>query len=128
MHDLIRDITLCILFAWGIGLLAHFFKQPLILAYLVAGFFIGPTVQYMHVGVTTESGSSKADVSYTSYGAGVDLGGKLVMDNGFTLGGGLGLAYLNSSVDSTNSDGGSLLKFEGVLPRFLLDVGYAFDM
>jgi Kef-type K+ transport system membrane component KefB len=42
MHDLIRDITLCILFAWGIGLLAHFFKQPLILAYLVAGFFIGP--------------------------------------------------------------------------------------
>ena len=42
MHDLIRDITLCILFAWGIGLIAHFFKQPLILAYLVAGFFIGP--------------------------------------------------------------------------------------
>jgi Kef-type K+ transport system membrane component KefB len=42
MHDLIRDITLCILFAWGIGLAAHFFKQPLILAYLVAGFIIGP--------------------------------------------------------------------------------------
>jgi Kef-type K+ transport system membrane component KefB len=42
MHDLIRDITLCILFAWGIGLAAHFFKQPLILAYLVAGFLIGP--------------------------------------------------------------------------------------
>lgn len=42
MHDLIRDITLCILFAWGVGLAAHFFRQPLILAYLVAGFFIGP--------------------------------------------------------------------------------------
>lgn len=42
MHDLIRDITLCILFAWGMGLLAHFFKQPLILAYLVGGFVIGP--------------------------------------------------------------------------------------
>jgi Kef-type K+ transport system membrane component KefB len=42
MHDLIRDITLCILFAWGIGLLAHFTRQPLILAYLVAGFIIGP--------------------------------------------------------------------------------------
>lgn len=42
MHDLIRDITLCILFAWGIGLAAHFFRQPLILAYLVAGFIIGP--------------------------------------------------------------------------------------
>src|SRR4051794_38400870 len=42
MHELIRDITLCILFAWGLGLAAHFTRQPLILAYLVAGFFIGP--------------------------------------------------------------------------------------
>jgi Kef-type K+ transport system membrane component KefB len=42
MHELIRDITLSILFAWMLGLLAHFFRQPLILAYLIAGFFIGP--------------------------------------------------------------------------------------
>jgi Kef-type K+ transport system membrane component KefB len=42
MHELIRDITLCILFAWGLGLLAHFTRQPLILAYLIAGFIIGP--------------------------------------------------------------------------------------
>jgi Kef-type K+ transport system membrane component KefB len=42
MHELIPDITLCILFAWALGLLAHFFRQPLILAYLIAGFFIGP--------------------------------------------------------------------------------------
>ena len=42
MHELIRYITLCILFAWALGLLAHFFRQPLILAYLIAGFFIGP--------------------------------------------------------------------------------------
>lgn len=42
MHELIRDITLCILFAWMLGLLAHFSRQPLILAYLIAGFWIGP--------------------------------------------------------------------------------------
>lgn len=42
MHELIRDITLCILFAWVLGLLAHFSRQPLILAYLIAGFCIGP--------------------------------------------------------------------------------------
>ena len=42
MHELIRDITLSILFAWGLGLLAHFTRQPLILAYLIAGFIIGP--------------------------------------------------------------------------------------
>ena len=42
MRELIRDITSCILFAWVLGLLAHFFRQPLILAYLIAGFLIGP--------------------------------------------------------------------------------------
>ena len=42
MHELIRDITFCILFAWGLGLVAHFSRQPLILAYLVGGFVIGP--------------------------------------------------------------------------------------
>jgi Kef-type K+ transport system membrane component KefB len=42
MHELIGDITFSILFAWGLGLLAHFSRQPLILAYLLAGFFIGP--------------------------------------------------------------------------------------
>ena len=42
MHELIADITVSILFAWGLGLLAHFSRQPLILAYLLAGFFIGP--------------------------------------------------------------------------------------
>jgi Kef-type K+ transport system membrane component KefB len=42
VHELIRDITYCILFAWALGLLAHFSRQPLILAYLIAGFFIGP--------------------------------------------------------------------------------------
>ena len=42
MHELIGDITLCILSAWVLGLLAHFSRQPLILAYLIAGFLIGP--------------------------------------------------------------------------------------
>ncbi len=42
MHELLRDITLSILFAWMFGLLAHFFRQPLILAYLIGGFIIGP--------------------------------------------------------------------------------------
>lgn len=42
MHELIGDITLCTLFAWVLGLLAYFSRQPLILAYLIAGFIIGP--------------------------------------------------------------------------------------
>jgi Kef-type K+ transport system membrane component KefB len=42
MHELLHDITFSILFAWVLGLVAHFFKQPLILSYLIAGFVIGP--------------------------------------------------------------------------------------
>jgi Kef-type K+ transport system membrane component KefB len=42
MHTLIGDITLSILFAWMLGLLAHVFRQPLILAYLIGGFILGP--------------------------------------------------------------------------------------
>jgi hypothetical protein len=32
MHELIRDISLSFLFAWMLGLLANFSRQPLILA------------------------------------------------------------------------------------------------
>ncbi len=42
MHDLIRDITFCIGAAWLVGILAHFFRQPPLLAYLLSGFALGP--------------------------------------------------------------------------------------
>ena len=42
MHELIGDIPLCILFAWGLRLAGQFLRQPSILAYLIAGFAIGP--------------------------------------------------------------------------------------
>ena len=43
MHDLIRDITFCIGAAWLLGILAHFFRQPPLLAYLIGGFALGPS-------------------------------------------------------------------------------------
>jgi Kef-type K+ transport system membrane component KefB len=42
MHQLIHDIALCIIAAWALGVVAQFFGQPAILAYLVGGFSIGP--------------------------------------------------------------------------------------
>lgn len=44
MHDLIRDITLSIAAAWILGLLAQILRQPVLLAYLVGGFLLGPQV------------------------------------------------------------------------------------
>ncbi|MGA7213983.1 MAG: cation:proton antiporter, partial [Terrimicrobiaceae bacterium] len=43
MHQLIHDIALCIIAAWALGVLAQFFRQPVILAYLIGGFAIGPS-------------------------------------------------------------------------------------
>ena len=43
MHELIHDFALPIVMAWLFGVVAHLLRQPLILAYLVAGFVLGPT-------------------------------------------------------------------------------------
>ena len=43
MHELIRDLALSIMMAWVMGVAAHLARQPLILAYLVAGFVLGPS-------------------------------------------------------------------------------------
>ena len=42
MHELIHDLALSIVMAWLLGVVAFVARQPLILAYLVAGFVIGP--------------------------------------------------------------------------------------
>lgn len=43
MHQLIQDIALCIIAAWTLGVLAQFLRQPIILAYLIGGFALGPS-------------------------------------------------------------------------------------
>src|SRR5215204_2328078 len=43
MHELIHDLALSIVMAWLLGVTANFIRQPLILAYLVAGFLLGPS-------------------------------------------------------------------------------------
>jgi len=39
-HSIVNDIALCIIVAWVLAFVAQFFRQPLILAYLLAGFLI----------------------------------------------------------------------------------------
>jgi Kef-type K+ transport system membrane component KefB len=43
MYELIRDLALSIVMAWLLGVGAHVARQPLILAYLIAGFLLGPS-------------------------------------------------------------------------------------
>ncbi len=42
MDELVRDISLSIAAAWVLGLFSQQFHQPILLAYLVAGFVLGP--------------------------------------------------------------------------------------
>ncbi len=41
-HTLVPDIATCIIAAWVVAVVSQIAKQPLLLAYLVAGFVIGP--------------------------------------------------------------------------------------
>ena len=43
MVELIHDFALSIIMAWLLGVAAYLIRQPLILAYLVAGFLLGPS-------------------------------------------------------------------------------------
>ncbi len=42
MEGLIHNIALCIIAAWALGMVAQRLRQPVILAYLVGGFALGP--------------------------------------------------------------------------------------
>lgn len=41
-HSVINDLAICIVAAWVFSVLGQVLKQPLLLAYLVAGFVVGP--------------------------------------------------------------------------------------
>lgn len=41
-HGLVHDIALCIIAAWAVAVVSQLARQPLLLAYLAAGFAIGP--------------------------------------------------------------------------------------
>lgn len=41
-HGLVIDIAICIIAAWVLGVFCQTIRQPLLIAYLVAGFVIGP--------------------------------------------------------------------------------------
>jgi hypothetical protein len=92
------------------------------------GFFIGPSAIVMVSNSTTTANisgqSSQASTSTTAFGGALDLGGQHVFDNGFTIGGGVGVMYLVAST-SDNQQTSSTAKVAGVLPRVLFTVGYS---
>ena len=52
-HDIINDMAVCIVAAWILAVCAQLTRQPLILAYLIAGFVAGP----LGIGLVKDRGS-----------------------------------------------------------------------
>lgn len=94
------------------------------------GFFVGPSLVFIQSSSTTKATaggvSAESTGSFSAYGGAVDLGGQHVFQNGITIGGGFGLMYLTSSATASSTNTSSTVKFDGVLPRFLLTAGYSF--
>lgn len=95
------------------------------------GFFVGPSFLF---GAYNSSDSDFTDTegrSFTSYGFAVDIGGQGVIGPGIVVGGGFGLQYTKVSGDTPGLDlplAAEILVGGGVRPRFLLSVGYAFEL
>lgn len=91
-----------------------------------SGFYIGPS---LIAGAYSESSSLGGDkVSFTSYGAALDIGGQAMLKSGILIGGGFGLQYTKSSKDFSTGDlplKAQILAGGGVHPRFLFSFGYA---
>lgn len=95
------------------------------------GFFIGPSFLYNYVHTPDSNYVDNYD-DYHGYsedetvhvmGLAIDLGGQHVFDDGFTIGGGFGVAYVKiSDADDEVPDG----VITGAFPRLLFTVGYSF--
>ena len=90
------------------------------------GFFVGPSLLFASY---KSSQSGVQDDSFTSFGAAVDVGGQAVIGSGFVIGGGFGLQWTKTSHD-INTDNfnfaSALIAGDGVRPRLLFSIGYAF--
>jgi Kef-type K+ transport system membrane component KefB len=58
-HGTLTDIALCVVAAWLFGVVAHVLRQPALVAYLIAGFVIGPS----GIGVVTHQESVESIAS-----------------------------------------------------------------
>ncbi|MFZ1257524.1 MAG: DUF3575 domain-containing protein, partial [Saprospiraceae bacterium] len=86
------------------------------------GFYIGPNIGF-DINKTKEDGTDNS-ASFNLFGIGATLGYQWVWDSGFTLELGMGPQYSIFAGKDDNLD--TTVDFEGILPRFVFAIGYAF--
>jgi hypothetical protein len=90
------------------------------------GFYVGPSLLVARY--STSVGGQSGE-SFSSIGAAVDAGGQWVIGPGVVVGFGFGLQYTSVSGDANTSGlplSAAVIAGNGIRPRTLLTVGYAF--
>lgn len=85
MHGLIRDITFSIVAAWLLGLIAQKFRQPILLAYLVAGFALGPAGSGMIESTESISAISELGLIFLLFMIGLEIDLKKIASAGRSI-------------------------------------------
>lgn len=72
-HSLVSDIAICIIAAWVIAVVSQVAKQPLLLAYLAAGFIVGPHALKLVTGVESIETISTIGLSLLLFMIGLEI-------------------------------------------------------
>ena len=85
MHQLLQDIALCIIAAWVLGVLAQYLRQPVILAYLIGGFALGPAgFKWVHDQESIET-ISELGLLFLLFMIGLEIDLKKIISAGSTI-------------------------------------------
>ncbi|MDQ3199838.1 MAG: cation:proton antiporter [Verrucomicrobiota bacterium] len=85
MHELIRDITFSIAAAWLLGLVAQQFRQPILLAYLIAGFALGPAGSGLIGSAESISAIAELGLIFLLFMIGLEIDLKKIMSAGRSI-------------------------------------------
>ena len=85
MHDLLFDMALCTVAAWIVGVVAQLLGQPVILAYLVAGFALGPSAFMLVRSQETIAVIAELGLIFLLFMIGLEIDLKKIIRSGATI-------------------------------------------
>ncbi len=85
MHELVRDISFSIAAAWLLGLVAQQFRQPILLAYLLAGFALGPAGSGLIASPDSISAISELGLIFLLFMIGLEIDLKKIVSAGRSI-------------------------------------------
>lgn len=85
MSDLLYDMALCTVAAWVLGVIAQFARQPVILAYLIGGFLLGPSGFALIKSKETITTISELGLIFLLFMIGLEIDLKKIVRSGSTI-------------------------------------------